>query len=748
MRFVPFRGRGGVVRSPARAVLAVMLALGGLVGGLQAATSGSAAATAATTFRPVADARVEEAAATSSYGTATRLGSDGDTSARIESILRFNVSGLAGTVRSAKLRLYVVSDPTVDGPAVYPTGSSWSETGVTWATRPAATGPAVADMGAGATGTWVELDVTPLVRGDGTVSLLLRQPGTDGVIFYAREKPGYEPQLVVTTDSGGTPTPTPTPTPSPSPSPSPTPTPAPAGDPVIAAAGDIAGAPTDGEATAKLLDQIDPTRVLALGDEAYPDGSASDFATNYDPSWGRHKFRTSPTPGNHEYHTSGASGYFGYYGARAPAPYYSYDVGSWHLISLNSEIASSAGSAQEGWLKSDLAAHPSSCVLAYWHQPRFSSGPHGNQTAVSALWSDLYAAGADVVLNGHDHDYERFAPQDPSGRADAAGIREFVVGTGGAERYAESSPQPNSELWNGDTFGVLKLTLHDGSYDWRFVPVAGSTFTDSGSATCSGTPQDGGSPTPTPTPTTTPSPTPTPTGAAPPYRYMYNSGPAQDTVAANGYNLLDVGGKWAADHLPAGAKGLVWVGDYDNSTCSWELSDSSLSSKVSSMVGDAKVAGYFFSDEPDPYACPNAPAQHRERSKLIRSLDPGKFTVMVMDANSGRQSLDQVPLWTGAADHVGLDPYPCRYGGACDYAWIDAIIGAADRAGLDYWGVVQAFDDGSSWRWPTTDELNHMLGQWDASRQTGIMTFAWTWAGRTLSDKPDLLSALKSYNTR
>jgi chitodextrinase len=257
------------------------------------------------------------------------------------------------------------------------------------------------------------------------------------------------------------------------------------GDPVIAAAGDICSSPSDCAPTATLLDSLAPTRVLTLGDNAYPDGTSSDYASYYDPNWGRFKAKTSPAPGNHDYHTSGGSGYFAYFGSQAPAAYYSFDIGSWHLISLNGEIGVSAGSAQETWLKNDLAAHPSKCTLAYWHEPRFSSGAeHGNNSSFDPFWRDLYAAGVDVVLNGHDHEYERFAPQNPSGAADANGIREFVVGTGGASHYTFATPVANSEVRDNTSFGVLKLTLHSASYDWQFVPVAGASFTDSGTTSC------------------------------------------------------------------------------------------------------------------------------------------------------------------------------------------------------------------------------------------------------------------------
>jgi hypothetical protein len=192
-------------------------------------------------------------------------------------------------------------------------------------------------------------------------------------------------------------------------------------------------------------------------------------------------------PGNHDYHTSGGSGYFGYFGSRAPAPYYSFDIGGWHLIALNGEISHSSGSPQERWLEADLAAQTRKCILAYWHEPRFSSGRvHGSDSSFDAFWHDLYAVGADIVLNGHEHNYERFAPQDPSGAADRRGIRQFVVGTGGADEgtYPFGTPLANSQVRNTGTPGVLRLVLHPGRYDWRFVPAAGFGFTDSGSASC------------------------------------------------------------------------------------------------------------------------------------------------------------------------------------------------------------------------------------------------------------------------
>jgi len=230
--------------------------------------------------------------------------------------------------------------------------------------------------------------------------------------------------------------------------------------------------------------------VMAIGDNAYLNGSASDYASCYDPTWGRHKARTRPAPGNHDYQTPNASGYFGYFGAAAgdsTKGYYSYDIGTWHIIVLNSSIDIRAGSIQLQWLKADLAASAAQCTAAYWHHPRFSSGSvHTNDVRMEPAWQVLYDAGSEIVINGHEHSYERFAPQTPWGVLDSAyGIRAFVVGTGGGEGlYSFGAIVANSQVRNSSTFGVLKLSLDSAAYHWEFVPVAGKTFTDSGSGTC------------------------------------------------------------------------------------------------------------------------------------------------------------------------------------------------------------------------------------------------------------------------
>jgi hypothetical protein len=257
-------------------------------------------------------------------------------------------------------------------------------------------------------------------------------------------------------------------------------------DPVIVAAGDLCGSPTDCRPTARLIGRISPRRVLTLGDNAYPAGRLWQYRAYYRPNWGRFKAKTSPVPGNHDFHTPNARGYRDYFGARAPAFYYSYDVGAWHLIALSSDLGVSAGSPQERWLRRDLARHPRRCILAYWHHPRFTSGTvHNSDRRFDPFWRALYAARADVVLNGHVHNYERFARQSPSGHKTRKGIREFVVGTGGIGHYASGRPIKHSQVQNDTSFGVLKLRLHRRSYDWKFVPAAGGRFRDSGKTWCS-----------------------------------------------------------------------------------------------------------------------------------------------------------------------------------------------------------------------------------------------------------------------
>lgn len=281
-----------------------------------------------------------------------------------------------------------------------------------------------------------------------------------------------------------------------------------AADPVIAAAGDIACDPASAHTatachqaeTAALLTARSYDAVLPLGDLQYECGAPSAFQAVYDPTWGQVKAISHPVPGDNDYagktcSTPGASGYFNYFGSAAGTAgqgWYSYDLGSWHVIALNTECAQIGGcgptSAEGMWLKADLAAHPNSrypCTLVYWHRPRFGDNGTGFAGA-KWMYKLLYNKGADVLLTGHIHLYERFAPQDPNGLLDTAkGIRQFIVGTGGRNHAKlADTPPPNSEVRQNTAFGILQLTLHAGSYDWQFIPETGQTFTDAGSGTC------------------------------------------------------------------------------------------------------------------------------------------------------------------------------------------------------------------------------------------------------------------------
>jgi hypothetical protein len=273
---------------------------------------------------------------------------------------------------------------------------------------------------------------------------------------------------------------------------------APGGGELLIGAGDIASCRSNGdEATAELLDLMTGT-VFTLGDNVYDRGTSEQFAKCYAPSWGRHLGRTRPVPGNHDYGDGGmtpnADGYFDYFGVAAGEKgkgYYSYDIGAWHVVVLNSAlschvVSCAAGSPQERWLRADLAASAKRCTIAMFHHPRWNSGEeHGDNLDVAPFWNALYEAGVEVVLNGHEHVYERFAPQTPAGRRDdTRGIRQFTVGTGGNGLYPFGPPHANSEARNNRTYGLLELTLREGSYGWRFVPVTGGNFFDSGNGPC------------------------------------------------------------------------------------------------------------------------------------------------------------------------------------------------------------------------------------------------------------------------
>lgn len=276
------------------------------------------------------------------------------------------------------------------------------------------------------------------------------------------------------------------------PSPSPFPAPAPGEPAVLIGAGDIADCANLEEArrTAALIEK-NPGTVFTLGDNAYPSGTAEQFANCYAPTWGRFRDRTRPAVGNHDYRTPGASAYFAYFGKAAGDPlkgYYSYDLGGWHVLVVNSNCKEVGGcrrgSPQETWVRENLAAHPALCTVAMWHHPRFSSAEHGDDPSMRDIWRDLYDAGAELVLSGHDHTYERFAPMDAAGKPDPKrGVRQFVAGMGGRSLYKWVHVHATSEVRENQTYGVLKLTLHPESYDWQFLAAEG-TFQDSGSGEC------------------------------------------------------------------------------------------------------------------------------------------------------------------------------------------------------------------------------------------------------------------------
>jgi calcineurin-like phosphoesterase family protein len=440
-------------------------------------------------FLAVADGYVSARYAKKSYGGAPVLRTDA-APAVVRSYLRFRVDGLAGPVRSATLRVFAESGSRngVEVRGVADTG--WEERTLHYATAPPVQST-VDSIGPIKAGTWVTADVTALVKGNGDVGMALVALGTSAIRYASREAGARAPQLVV--ESGTVRRPAAAGT---GPVGAAT-----AGEVVVAAAGDIACHPEEiaaGDrpcrqgATAGLLAGMRLDAVLPLGDLQYRDGDLASFQAVYHQTWGRFKAITRPAVGNHEYGTRGAAGYFSYFGAVAGDPakgWYSYDLGSWHLIALNSQCrhigGCGPGSPQERWLRADLAASPATCTLAYWHEPRFSSGHHGDKPELDALWRALHEAGAEIVMNGHDHNYERFAPQDPQGIPDdTRGIRQFVVGTGGANHRQFETIRPNSEVRNADAFGVLVLKLGVERYEWRFVPEPGKEFTDQGTGEC------------------------------------------------------------------------------------------------------------------------------------------------------------------------------------------------------------------------------------------------------------------------
>ena len=464
-------------------------------------------------FTPSADVYVDSSNPGLNYGLKTTLRVDG--SPFVNGYLRFNLNGLHGSVIQARLRIYANSASSSGIGALAVNDNNWDEAGITYNNAPSM-GNIIGTSNPVAAGTWKEMDVTSLVSGNGLVSFGLKTAGSTAISFASRESGANAPQLVVTYlqedhPSSYTPTYTPqntptlvstsTPVSTPTPGNTPTPgsTPTSGGTPVvILAAGDNTKcgggtpSPTGGAMITSNMLINDPGLIFTLGDNSNDTGTAADYENCYGPTWGRLKNRTHPVMGNHDQIADSQGGpYFAYfYGMTGSYGHYSLNLGSWHIVVLNAECGvgsqgCGAGSPQEIWLKQDLAANTQPCILAMWHQPLFTSGTQNETPGMLAFWKDLYAAGADIILNGHNHNYERFTPQDPYRNPDANGIREFVVGTGGASLDSSTIPMAaNEEVRSAAAYGYIKLTLKSDSYDWQFVAQSGKSFNDYGSGFC------------------------------------------------------------------------------------------------------------------------------------------------------------------------------------------------------------------------------------------------------------------------
>ena len=470
----------------------------------------------AKTFHPSADAYVMQSSPTSNYGTAANLRVDG--SPILRSYLRFTVSGLSGAaVQSAKLRLYANSTAgglSVNGLA----NNSWTETGLTFANAPAP-GNAIKTSAAATGGQWLTIDISSYVKAEGTYNLVLTPIDATNFSLGARETGANAPQLVITTASVvpnvtavRQPTAIATWQPSPIATKQPVPTTTTTASPqILLLAGDIckhnmgssdytANCKQTGDLVRSVLAANPGAQVQTLGDQVNNDPSGSydsEYTALYDPAWGSFLNVTHSVVGNHDtYPPGGMTPYFTYFGSHAgPKPgYYSYNIGSsWHVIVLNSECSKAGGcnatSAQTTWLKNDLAANTRKCVLAAWHIPRWTSGRHPDSSAYATFWDVLYQYKVDIIANGHNHNYERFNLINPSEQAAADGIREFILGIGGAPgdgyTYASHPLDHNEAVRNQSAvYGVLQLTLNANSYSWEFLRAAGSNFTDLGTTTC------------------------------------------------------------------------------------------------------------------------------------------------------------------------------------------------------------------------------------------------------------------------
>ncbi len=479
-------------------------------------------------FAGVIDSELCENAPTTNYGTANILLADGDdpynSGKDSSAVLRWDVSAIPAdaSVTSVTLRVYV-TDGSTNTYSVYPLERDWSESSVSW--NVAATG--VSWQAAGAKGAddrgstavatqrksspgalTVGLNVAGVSMVQNWVSdpsqnqgiIVASSSNTDGLRIASSDHAtvSYRPQLTINytreapgtggaTSTGGAGTG--------GAATGGAATGGSGGTTQVIAVGDIAdcnGEPTGigRNGTATLLDGLTGP-ILTLGDNNNMDGALSTYLSCFEPAWGRHKSRVRPAPGNHDYMTPGAQGYIDYFTAAVTKPagktYYSYDIGSWHVIALDGNISVSAGSSQETWLRQDLAGPAGNhCMIAYFHQPRFSSGAHGSNSNMQAIWQALNDYGVEMAISGHDHGYERFHPMNASGTrlTNGKGVVQFIVGTGGASLRAFGTTAANSAVRIGQTYGALRLTLRESGYDWAFVPIAGQSGSDSGSREC------------------------------------------------------------------------------------------------------------------------------------------------------------------------------------------------------------------------------------------------------------------------
>jgi hypothetical protein len=474
-------------------VFAGLLVFGALLIGVQPPLTKAATTTQTVTLTPTGDSYVDSSLNTTNYGSANPLYASASVR---RALLKFNTTLPSGAVvSSASLKLYSTSTASSGGFEVHPETDAWAESTVTWSTQPAWNATILGTSTTPTSGAWVSVSLpVSAVSTVGNTNFGLRF-STSGINakFASREDASNKPQLIITYTSSAT-TPTPTPT-------------IPAGsDPVIATAGDIScPSNTEGtttcrqKSTAALVSAVKPTAVLVLGDNQYNAGTLSEYNTYYSTTWGAFKAITHPAIGNHENTGTGYYDYFNGVGVQTgPAGvrgkgWYSFDLGAWHLIALNSNCVSDSnhvscqpGSEQITWLQQDLATHANKCTLVYMHHPYYSTGTR-QYPELKTIWQTLYNGGADVILDGHTHYYQRFYPQDPDGnRDDAHGVAEIVVGTGGEDLAGVSDTKvyKNLAVQNGHTFGIMKMVLHPTSYSFQFLPIAGQTFTDSGTGTC------------------------------------------------------------------------------------------------------------------------------------------------------------------------------------------------------------------------------------------------------------------------